>query len=641
MKLKTLHQFLLKLLISFFILGQASLVWPSSIPNKGLIQSFEIILKQKNNQLSQKEKKDKKQLISESAKVELTKPQLEEILFFTPNNYLQLFLNNNCSLYTFLSHKVLYLRNTPLNYVDVSLREIKKKEKTVAIPSELFIQTYYKNHCKLSYKQKEFFETGRLKKTLSKITPKLPTTKTECRTQWKSWQQNINTEHICAITQKIELANKAEVYLNKTPSLSLSERSGINRLRKERNDYLKEFTELQRSYFSNLCNNYDSRAKFCSSYSDQDYWTKISNFEVPKYKVAWKCKQFLKKKSLTKSDINKCIRKFRSDNLSCSRIGARQKSVLYPMPECKEISDALNISRLKNDYHDCPSIINNTGIVNVFRVLAHFGKGKATQAPKDCVFPSFASIYNIYQKNKEEKKWPLQICYKDSISKKDRCYPFVPGNHKSESYAQNNVVSNILFQSKLESQRPSCLVANHGLYNPKRLTYKTGCWIIPESKKCQSYNCPQTVILNGQKVIKLFTKGDLSFNYFKNKYNSKIQSLDKKIIEEYQLKLRPISSLTSARFFLESKPKGIIHGMGCAEDLHPSNFQIKSLGQCTPLPFIVDGYKSNNDKALFSFRSAIDDVHSPRLIQWARVFSAVSRYAEQHPLKTWNLNGLY
>jgi hypothetical protein len=630
---------LLKLSISFAILGQAQVAWPTSMPESGLIQRFESLLKTNTANLKQK-KSDKKQIIPASAKIELTAAQLEEIIFFSPNNQLDLYLNNNCSLYTFMSKNVLYIKNRPLEFVEVNLIEKDKKTKAT-IPLNLFLENYYKKNCKLSFKQKDFFEVGRLKKTLTKLTPKLPVNKTQCQNQWKSWRNNINTEHICAITTQIENANKAEAYLNSNPSLNLSERSQVNSLRRERNRYLKEFNELQRSYFTNLCKNYDNEEKFCQSYSKQDYWTKITNFEKPQYKVAWKCKQILKKEKLSKAQLNSCIRRIRKNSLLCTMAGARKNSVIYPMPECSEISDALSASRLNNDYHDCPSKIGNAGVVNIFRILSHFKKGKATQNPVGCIFPSYAAIYELYLASKEEAKWPLQICYKDILTKKEKCSPFVPGNHVSDPYAQNNVVSDILFKSKIETTRPKCKVISKDEFNPKRLTYKTGCWVVPQFKECQEYNCPQIAVVDNKEGLKLYTKGDLSFNYFKNLYNSKIPTLNKRIIEEYGLKVRPISSLTSARFFLDSKKNGIIHGIGCAEDLNPIAFKYKGLGNCTPLPFIVDGHITQNNKVNFIFRSALDDVHSPRIIQWARIFSAISRYAEQHPLKTWNLHGLY
>jgi hypothetical protein len=156
-----------------------------------------------------------------------------------------------------------------------------------------------------------------------------------------------------------------------------------------------------------------------------------------------------------------------------------------------------------------------------------------------------------------------------------------------------------------------------------------------------NYNCPQEAHINGQRVLALYTKGDLSFNYFKNKYNTSFTPLTKRAMEEYELKVRPISSLTSARFFLDSKKKGLIHGVGCAQDLLPMSFKTANLGHCTPLPFIIDGHFSEKDKIHFVIRTAVEDLHSPRFIQWASVFSAISRYAEQHPLKAWNLNGIY
>jgi hypothetical protein len=87
-------------------------------------------------------------------------------------------------------------------------------------------------------------------------------------------------------------------------------------------------------------------------------------------------------------------------------------------------------------------------------------------------------------------------------------------------------------------------------------------------------------------------------------------------------------------------PNGIVHGIGCIEDLVPEQFQRTAINQCHPLPFIIDGHTQKNDETWLVARLAIDDIHTPRFIMWPNIFNAVSAYRELHPLNTWTLYGI-
>ncbi len=110
--------------------------------------------------------------------------------------------------------------------------------------------------------------------------------------------------------------------------------------------------------------------------------------------------------------------------------------------------------------------------------------------------------------------------------------------------------------------------------------------------------------------------------------------------EVKKLQSRPIKNLTDLTFYLDKINGSIIHGVGCAEDLLPEYFSRFTLNACRPLPFIIDGHVMKNKTTFLVFRSAIEDIHTPRLISWANVFSAVSAYQQLQPLNIWTLNGL-
>ena len=114
-----------------------------------------------------------------------------------------------------------------------------------------------------------------------------------------------------------------------------------------------------------------------------------------------------------------------------------------------------------------------------------------------------------------------------------------------------------------------------------------------------------------------------------------------KLLEEvYKLKPRQLRNLTNLEVYLRQKPNGIIHGVGCAEDILPQFFKRKSFNFCTPIPFILDGIVTVNENKVLVTRTAYDDIHSPRLIPWNWIFTGVMKYQNHHPLNQWNLYGL-
>ncbi len=103
---------------------------------------------------------------------------------------------------------------------------------------------------------------------------------------------------------------------------------------------------------------------------------------------------------------------------------------------------------------------------------------------------------------------------------------------------------------------------------------------------------------------------------------------------------RSIKNLTDLKFYLDKMPNGIIHGVGCIEDLIPEEFYRTTINQCHPMPFIIDGHTLKNNETWIVLRSSIDDLHSPRLILWHNIFNAVSAHQEMHPLNSWTLYGI-
>ncbi len=632
-----LHQFLQKLLISIFIAGSVLSAEPS-FPS--LLQDFKKINANKKVQFSSLQNSADLAAIPIDAKLQLSRNQLESILYFAPLSYQRMFKEDPCSLMIFFKDETLFLREKQITQVEVDVISNSQNRKAKMSITD-FANQFLKTNCKDVSERANLFLSDSLEETLKRITPEPPVNKQACFKQWNDWQGAKDTAHICSRVEKILFAIFEDERLKNNPNLSINERSKIATLRREKELYLSKFSDYQFSYYNNVCKNLNTKTSFCSNYVSQDIWGLIINNQEPEYKMKYKCQKLIKKDMTKKSHYTQCSNILRKFPSACHYGGISTNSSLAPMPSCHEQSRALLKSRLFTDYRDCPYQVNNPAVINFNRIVAHFKKEPPKESANNCVFPAFSSVYSSYIETKEENKWPLSLCFNDPLTKKEKCYPYVPGNHDSLSYAQNNVISNILFIGKFNESRPKCKIEEPGVYNPARLKYRTNCWILPQNKNCLRFDCPQKVILDNKNVVDVYTKGKLSFQYYKNKFSSFDQALVDRLSEIHKLKTSSISSISSAKFFLDSKKEGLIHGLGCIEDLYPEYFQTYSIGQCHPIPFIIDGYTKEGELVLFSFRTAIDDIHSPRLLEWPTIFTSITRYRAFHPLKNWSLNGLF
>ncbi len=634
-----LHQFLQKLLISFFIFGQAFYAWPFQDIPSSIVNNFQKSLKEYNQILQDIRKTPTQTIIPSESKVRLTNNQLKVILYFSKESKNKMITSESCSLSYFIKNQNIIINDKRINKVQVEISTKDSKE-IALIDNNLYAEKYLKDNCQSFLEREQLYSPNNIKSTINRITPTPPRNKKECYSQWDNFANSKDLPFICSRVDRILYAIIEEKFLENNPAANIQVRTRISNLRREKNLYRPAFSNLQYNYYLNLCKNFDSKENFCSNYISQDIWGLVLNSQEPKYKMDYKCQAVLKKKKLTNNDRQRCTELFRNKPHLCHFYGNLQDASLEPMPSCQNISKALTSSKLKSNYHDCPVRVANPAVVNFNRIMKHFFEDDIQIEKDNCVFPSFETVYKSYIKTKEENKWPIKLCYKDITDKEEKCSPYVPGNNQNVSYSQNVVVSDILYSAKLNETRPICNIAGPK-YNPTRLRYRTNCWLVPVNKSCTKYSCPLNVILDGKNVLQVYTKGMLTFQYFQNIYNSNDSSLNSRLLNLYERKTSSISSVSSARFFLTNKENGIIHGLGCIEDIYPEKFKMLGPAQCRPIPFIIDGYQQDDELDTFTIRTALDDLHSPRHISWPLIYSAVERYSYFHPLKSWNLYGIY
>jgi hypothetical protein len=202
------------------------------------------------------------------------------------------------------------------------------------------------------------------------------------------------------------------------------------------------------------------------------------------------------------------------------------------------------------------------------------------------------------------------------------------------------VVAEILYRTKGAPQNVKCQIVSSETYNPTLLEYRYGCFIVYDPANCGLAQCDHRVVYNEREIKDLKLRGQLALDYFPTSLTTEKYSQTYILQRDAQKKTRAVQTLPAIEIFFKNNPKGLIHGVGCAEDLLPSFFRKHTFNQCTPLPFIVDGILKQGDRVALVTRSAADNVHAPRLVSWGLVYSAVKTYQWHHPLKLWTLHAI-
>ena len=152
--------------------------------------------------------------------------------------------------------------------------------------------------------------------------------------------------------------------------------------------------------------------------------------------------------------------------------------------------------------------------------------------------------------------------------------------------------------------------------------FMNGYGLVYNKGECQSSYCPKKIYYRDREMKHLSYKINPQFYYFKISYLDKGKPLTYLLEKKLLLKRKKIENVTQLKNFLNKK-KGVIHGLGCAEDLLPSFFKRRTLAECRPLGMIVDQYELNEKGIFVTTRLTVDDVHSPRSIHWGYLLSAV------------------
>ena len=526
--------------------------------------------------------------------VKLDPDFINHILFHSSSKYASLASNDRCSFYDLILAGHIKDSSGELKHLIVQYETRKGVTKTALTTKTTFLQNIAFKRCPGSKNFEKYFNLKNSKETFKKIFLKTPATNEECLTIHKEFVADLKTPYICKIYEEVEKIKPLERLIKQTPRSQYKKLTKLKSSLRDAKIYKKSLNASSYDYLKNLCDNIEKPKMFCQDFFDASYWKKIGAGQKSSYPVINFCKELTKKTKLTKRDILKCSRRLNSEKNLCLYTNKYSNS-LVPKPDCKQISKALNFSRLKSDFQDCPGNVGNLGLVNIARVTAHFddsapSKGSNCQTNTAYQFLKFNLAQN------EAKYWGNQICYRDKINQKDVCEPTLFGDYEDHSSSLSLLIEKVMRRTRGFSGDQKCKVIQKEDYKPSLLQFKSGCWIILNSDKCYASSC-KFKILNEEQVVKhIWLKSELIFPYFADSFTAQSITQDRFIQNFYKKKSRKILNISFLKTVFKDKPNTIIHGVGCKEDLLPTFFQKRSLNECSPLPFIVDGYFEEDGK---------------------------------------------
>lgn len=568
---------------------------------------------------------------------------LRNILVYSDKKYLDLIGHDECTFYSLLSTNILRTAEGTIDNILVDYLDNFDQWATAFISKNEYLQYVYKNKCQANSRLEKQFERNRLVQGIKTVKWNTPQTDEQCQQIWKNWRKDPALPFICNIPETIDWGKKADTLLNNPKSsMGASQKKKLQYLQSNKQFLLNQIGLEVRTYTTNLCQNIDSAENFCSLYLQKDVWSKIIKENRNTWKMKYLCQRFVNSQADPLNFFTKCRDLINKKPSLCATQITEDLPALYPRNRCDQISDALNPAHLMTDYQDCPGKIDNEGITNTFRILSHFnpelGKISEKRSCQEKVNEVFAKMA-IESENSQA--WPMELCYTDRIDKSEVCLPYIPNDQGDSDLSETKIIAKVLEKTRGASPKLSCSFIETNEFRPELLQYKAGCYILRNSNNCTTLHCPKDIRYNGQRITDIRYKGIPTFDYFTNNLGTEKYSIVSILEEKYKIVPTLVTNLTEIRFFLNLSPHAIIHGIGCAEALYPATFLKQTLNQCTPLPFIVDALiEGAEGKAQVSLRTAIDDIHSPTLVDWKRVFNAVSSYRNIHPTNMWALYGI-
>lgn len=556
---------------------------------------------------------------------------LMSLFLFSSENAMSLTKNNFCSLSDLVINHLLRSHNKINDFV-ILAEGSGENQNIYNLTLEEFKNFVLKEKCPSVHSKLKFFNSRSITSLLRTLNFEIPRTEKECSELHLKWKTNKYLPNLCSLTNIDEQVQFLTIQKNELSSVDVKGLQNLNQKISELKSLKSEIGTQTDNYLNNLCRNISNEKGFCKSYISPLVWNKVVMGEKPKWLMSYRCKELNGVRSL-----NQCRSELVSKPEVCMNDALLDYPSLAPRNNCTIQSFLLNSSRLKTDYRDCPGFIDNGAIINIHRLNSHFAElsGEKFNDCQSFALENFAKL-NLNYKN--DNAWPMKICYFDKIENKRLCKSYIPGDRDPE-IAETNVVAKIIKRIAPSPNKLDCKIVSASQYNPQRLGFTTGCFIIFDDKNCTLQSCQRKVVLDQKEVKGIEYEGDFKIHYFDDGFINPKYSQTRVLFESKGISHKRIPNFTLMQSFLEKNKNGVIHGIGCLETLLPGFFPSQRLNACTPEPFIIDNVLERKGIKFVSLRLSMDDAHSPRLIWWQNVFHSLSLFEKIHPSRTWTLYG--
>lgn len=604
---------------------------PSNTNYPGIIETLERLIQIDNQRIKKRSdlliKNGKVFLRSSSiSNLELEPDYLNSIILHSDSGNLHLASKSKCRFYEAILTDL--LKNSDGKIKNIQMTYTDKSERVSSIIGKRdFLKQVVLKDCPETIKNLEAYQLKNLTKTLSKVKFPLPTNKDQCKKIHKDWIDSSETIFLCQIHEYLKDSNSGN--LNQT---ELKQRRSIT-------EFLdKKLTPKQKDYLGNLCKNLDEEELFCEEFLNLSFWTKIARGDGDKIYMEDFCTKIFNTKNLSSGQYLACSEKLKNEKDLC--LYHSENSGLRPLPDCDQISTALNYSSLNANYRDCPGNSDQMTVTNISRIISHFSSDNQNLTQGNCSGKSAYTTFNFLKNYGNEESWKIEACYRLKNSENDKCLKTFFGKYENNFSSYPHVVAKILSETEGVDKAINCEMVDSTIFNPLLLKFRSGCFIVYNKDQCNISSCDHKILLNDKTINYIQVKNSLNLSYFSPTIRDEKFSLNYLITTDFKKKSSQINNISALSHYFKKNRNGIIHGIACAEEILPSFFKSQFLNQCTVLPFIVNGIIKEKDKFMLIVRTSADTLQAPRLINWGYLFAGVRAYQRQHPLKQWTMYAL-
>lgn len=558
--------------------------------------------------------------------LELDPDFLNSVILHSDSGYIKLASTSKCRFYDTILTDLLKDAEGKIKHVLVTYKGKEGKREEAVILKKDFLNRVVTVECPETQKLIDQFQVKNLDKTLNSTLFEIPSGPDQCRNIHVDWLNNPKTPYLCQIHEYIKEARAGQ-----GDPKDLPQRQAMMRLLE------KKLSLVQRDYIGTLCTHLEREELFCDRFLSVSFWNKVAAGLEDKVYVADYCR--VAGGELTDGQVKNCLPRLQKEVDLC-HYGDGKNQGLTPHMDCDGVSLALNHSHLRANYQDCPGNSDQLGATNFARIFLNITGESVKPTQGVCSVVSAAETLNFNEKFDNDEAWNLEACYQDQARGREICTKTFFGEYGKHPLSYTNVVAGILKETRGADPATTCKMVDAATYNPLLLEFKSGCFILFERDKCFISQCKHRVLFNDRNIDLITIKSGPGYEYFPLTVRGERTSLQYLLTRDYKRTGRSLNNLSDLTTFFKKSKKGIIHGIGCAEDLLPSFFRTRAVNQCTALPFILDGVIKNENQVAFVGRSAADTLQAPRIMSWSNIFSAVKAYQGQHPLKIWTLYGL-